>query len=67
MELLGWLLIVVGLTMIGLVMYKWNWCMKSSRVRSIAKYLKEPGARIFYVIVGFALLTIGGLLVTDVW
>ena len=67
MELLGWLLIVVGLSAIGLVMYRWNWCVKSSKVRSMVRFLKEPGARIFFVIVGFALIALGVPLVLGWW
>jgi hypothetical protein len=66
-EFIGWVFIVVALSTIGLVMYRWNWLMKSHRVRFMVKLFKEPGAKIFYVLVGFALMVIGSLLVTDVW
>ena len=50
MEFMGWVFIVVGLSIIGLVTYRWNWCMKNYKVRSMVKLLKEHGAKIFYVI-----------------
>ena len=67
MEFLGWVLIVAGLSTIGLVMYRWDWLMKSDRMRFMVKVLKEPGARIFYAIVAIALMALGFPLVTGWW
>ncbi|MBT3364045.1 MAG: hypothetical protein HN929_14090 [Chloroflexi bacterium] len=67
MEFFGWLIIVISLGAIGLVMYRWNWCLQSSKVRSLVKVLKEPGARILVIIVGLALIALGFLLVTGWW
>jgi|GEM_PF-3110845 uncharacterized membrane protein YwzB len=64
---LGLILIVVGVVIIGLVGYTWSWCMKCSRIRSVAKVLKEPRARILFVIVGLALICLGYPLAVGWW
>jgi uncharacterized membrane protein YwzB len=64
---LGLILIVVGLIIIGLVGYMWNWCMKSSKVRSMVKVLKEPGTRILFIIVGLVLIGLGFPLAVAWW
>ena len=57
MQIYNLIFIVVGLFMILAAIMNWDWFMESSRARMMSRLLTRNGARIFYAILGLALIS----------
>jgi hypothetical protein len=61
MNPLGLILVAIGIFPILAAIYDWEWFMNSSKARIFVAILSRIGARVFYGILGLALVTFGVL------
>lgn len=60
------LLIAVGLFAIVGAALDWNWFMESRKARLFVMIFTRNGARVFYILLGTALITVSALLMLGV-
>lgn len=58
--------IVAGLFSIAGAVFDWDWFMNNRRARIIVDSLGRTGARVFYFVLGVAIVVVGILLSTGV-
>ena len=63
---MGWLIAAVGVFAITGAVMDWNWFMNNRRAWIFVKMFGRNGARVFYVLFGAALATLGVLLALGV-
>ena len=61
MNLIGWIFIVVGIFSTLGGVFNWEWFMNARKARFIVQIFSRTGARIFYIILGLALASLGVL------
>jgi small neutral amino acid transporter SnatA (MarC family) len=62
MSWIGWmnvLLVAVGIIMIGIMMFKWNWYKINPRAKRFTKLVGETRAKMVYAIIGIVLIAMG--------
>jgi hypothetical protein len=58
----GWIFIALGLFSAVCAAFDFEWFMNHRKARFFVKILGRMGARIFYVLLGAAILVLGGLI-----
>ncbi len=62
----GWILVAVGLFSAVCAAFDFEWFMNHRKARFFVKILGRTGARIFYIVLGAAILVLGGLILFGV-
>lgn len=62
----GWILAAAGLFSVVCAAFDFEWFMNHRKARFFVKILGRGGARVFYGILGLALLVFGGLILFKV-
>lgn len=65
-DLAPYLILAAGLFSMAGGLFNWNFFIHSRKARLWVKFFGERGARIFYVVLGAAIVTLGTLLATGV-
>lgn len=61
-----YLILAAGLFSMAGGLFNWSFFIHSRKARIWVKFLGERGARIFYVVLGAGIVTVGALLATGV-
>lgn len=59
---MGWVLVAVGMFAAGSAACDWAWFMEHPKVQLVVSVLGRGGARVFYGVLGAALVIVGVLL-----
>ena len=66
MNMIGLFFVAAGLFSIAGAICNWEWFINSRKARTLVKLLSRNGARIFYGVLGLALVVLGTLGAMDV-
>ncbi len=63
---MDWFIIGAGLFSFAGGLFGWDWFLNSRKARFLVKIIGPMGARIFYMVLGLGIATLGVLLLTGV-
>lgn len=66
MNVWGFIFIAIGIFSFCAGIFNWDWFMNARRVRFVVKILTRGGARIFYCLIGIAVIVFGILVLKGV-
>ncbi len=62
----GWIFMAIGLFSVVCAAFDFEWFMNHRKARFFVRILGRTGARVFYIVLGAAILVLGGLVLFGV-